>query len=851
MAPDDVTVEPAENPQIEIQEEMERSFLDYAMSVIVSRALPDVRDGLKPVHRRILYGMYAQGIRPDRPHRKCARVVGDVMGRYHPHGDSAIYDALARMAQNFSLRHILIDGHGNFGSPDPNDRPAAMRYTECRLSPLAMQMLTGIDEDTIDFIDTYDGEDTEPEVLPARFPNLLVNGSTGIAVGMATNIPPHNMGEVIDAAIHMLDNPTADADALMEFVKGPDFPTGAYILGRRGIQDAYRTGRGSVKMRAKAEVQEGKNGRTEIIVTEVPFQTSVEVIGTKIEELTKERRIDGISDVTNSSARGNQRLVVTLRRDANAQVILNQLYKLTPMQTSFGVNMLALDHGVPKLMTLPQVLKLYCDHQVEVVTRRTQFRLRKAQDRAHIVEGLLRAIDMLDEVISLIRGSADVETARFGLMAEPFAFSEIQANHILDMPLRRLTGLERQKLQDEYRDLLALITELESILADEDKLKSVIKTELTEIRDKFADERRSIITHDPGELDDLDLIDDEELVVTVSNDGYIKAMSPGVFREQGRGGKGIAGARLKDGDYVAHLLTTTAHAYLLFFSNRGRVYRIRGHEIPLMDRTARGLALVNLLQLDQGEQVQAIIDTRTYEEGAYLLFATRQGLIKKTRMSAYDSSLRAGLIAINLKDGDELVRVLQTNGANEILIVSANGKAIRFDESDVRPMGRAAAGVRGMRLSGDDAVVDCDVLRPGTEVLTVTSGGLGKRTPMDQFRIQGRGGQGIRAMSLRPDDRVVASFVVDETDQMMLVSSSGNLIRFPVADVSVQGRSARGVMVARVKEHESIVAAARVLDTIENLNDDEASSDSETPDSIGPSGPGTSETAEPGHEEQQ
>jgi DNA gyrase subunit A len=846
MAPDDVTVEPAENPQIEIQEEMERSFLDYAMSVIVSRALPDVRDGLKPVHRRILYGMYAQGIRPDRPHRKCARVVGDVMGRYHPHGDSAIYDALARMAQNFSLRHILIDGHGNFGSPDPNDRPAAMRYTECRLSPLAMQMLTGIDEDTIDFIDTYDGEDTEPEVLPARFPNLLVNGSTGIAVGMATNIPPHNMGEVIDAAIHMLDNPTADADALMEFVKGPDFPTGAYILGRRGIQDAYRTGRGSVKMRAKAEVQEGKNGRTEIIVTEVPFQTSVEVIGTKIEELTKERRIDGISDVTNSSARGNQRLVVTLRRDANAQV-----YKLTPMQTSFGVNMLALDHGVPKLMTLPQVLKLYCDHQVEVVTRRTQFRLRKAQDRAHIVEGLLRAIDMLDEVISLIRGSADVETARFGLMAEPFAFSEIQANHILDMPLRRLTGLERQKLQDEYRDLLALITELESILADEDKLKSVIKTELTEIRDKFADERRSIITHDPGELDDLDLIDDEELVVTVSNDGYIKAMSPGVFREQGRGGKGIAGARLKDGDYVAHLLTTTAHAYLLFFSNRGRVYRIRGHEIPLMDRTARGLALVNLLQLDQGEQVQAIIDTRTYEEGAYLLFATRQGLIKKTRMSAYDSSLRAGLIAINLKDGDELVRVLQTNGANEILIVSANGKAIRFDESDVRPMGRAAAGVRGMRLSGDDAVVDCDVLRPGTEVLTVTSGGLGKRTPMDQFRIQGRGGQGIRAMSLRPDDRVVASFVVDETDQMMLVSSSGNLIRFPVADVSVQGRSARGVMVARVKEHESIVAAARVLDTIENLNDDEASSDSETPDSIGPSGPGTSETAEPGHEEQQ
>src|SRR4051812_26920595 len=615
---------------IEIQEEMERSFLDYAMSVIVQRALPDARDGLKPVHRRILYGMYDLGARPDRPHMKCARVTGDVMGKYHPHGNSAIYDALARMAQPFSLRHPLIDGHGNFGSPD--DPPAAERYTECRLGALAMQMLAGIDEDTVDFDDNYSGEVQEPVVLPARFPNLLVNGSQGIAVGMATNIPPHNLGEVIDATIHLIDNPESTPEDLMHFVKGPDFPTGALIMGRSGILDAYRTGRGSIRMRAVAEIDEDAKGGQRIIVTEVPYQTSVEAIGSKIEELVRERRIDGIRDARNESSRAGTRLVIDLKRDANAQVVLNMLYKHTPMQTSFGVIMLALMDGAPKVLSLSQVLNAYVAHQINVVRRRTEYRLRKARDRAHIVEGLLKALDMLDEVIALIRGSADVDEARAGLMTAPFEFSEIQANHILDMPLRRLTGLERQKLIDEFAELSATIAELESILGDDVKLRTVIKTEMIEIRDKFGNDRRSIITYDPGDLDTLDLIDDDECVVTLSKGGYIKTVAADAFRRQGRGGRGVTGAKLRDEDYVEHLLTTTAHSYLLFFSTRGRVYRLRAHEIPMMERTARGTALVNLLALQPDEHIEAIIDTRTYEDGAYLFFATRRGTVKRTRM---------------------------------------------------------------------------------------------------------------------------------------------------------------------------------------------------------------------------
>lgn len=800
---------------IEIQEEMERSFLDYAMSVIVARALPDARDGLKPVHRRILYGMYDRGLRPDRSYSKCAQVVGHVMGHYHPHGDTAIYDALARMAQSFSLRHPLVDGHGNFGSPDPNDRPAAMRYTESRLAPLAMQMLAGIDEDTVDFADTYDGKTQEPAVLPARFPNLLVNGGGGIAVGMATNIPPHNLREVIDATVHLIDHPDATPDDLMHFVQGPDFPTGALIMGRAGILDAYRTGRGSVRMRAVAEIEEGARGDQRIVVTEVPYQTSVESIGSKIEELVRERRIEGIRDARNETSRAGTRLVIDLKRDANSQVVLNQLYKHTPMQTTFGVIMLALMDGAPKVLNLAEALNAYVAHQVVVVRRRTEYRLRRAKDRAHIVEGLLRALDMLDEVIALIRGSADVDAARAGLMADPFAFTEIQANHILDMPLRRLTGLERRKLAEEYAELAATIAELESILGDEVKLRGVIKTELAEIREKFGNDRRSRIAFDPGDLDVLDLIDDEEVVVTLSKGGYIKTVAADAFRRQGRGGRGVAGAKLRDDDYVEHLLMTTAHSYLLFFSNRGKVYRLRAHEIPMKERTARGTALVNLIALQPGERVQAVIDTRQYEEGRYLFFCTKKGVVKKTLMSEYDSSLRTGLIAVNLREDDELVRVVQTTGTDHIFMVSRDGMTIRFSEEDVRPMGRATSGVRGMKLKDEsDAVVGCDVAQDEAEILLVTKSGHGKRTKLERFNRQGRGGQGVRGIKVTAQrGEVVAAFMVRPDDEILVFSSAGNVIRMEARDISSQGRDATGVRLARVGAGESVVAVAPVLDS--------------------------------------
>ncbi len=1222
---------------IEIQEEMERSFLDYAMSVIVSRALPDPRDGLKPVHRRILYGMYDRGLRPERPYTKCAQVVGHVMGNYHPHGDTAIYDALARMAQSFSLRYPLVDGHGNFGSPDPNDRPAAMRYclagdvrirqasgatvaigevadaapssdldldlkvldrnadpvhtsryfhsgdhptrrlrtkegfeltgthnhpvlclesvvgvpmlmwrlleeiepgaivainrtpsaergllnerewqlaflagalvsegfasanragfsnldaayfrevvdaydalvggpryvyertiksgshiceldihnmdafaaspmselmghrsaekrvpsfvwnanaafkqaflqslfegdgscselarrsiqisystrskqlahevqllllelgvisrqvhyahgeikvvvtnrrdarlfasnvgfygakqekllrlletvpltsramskdhmpfmaayiradceshwldkkwlvkhnidrierwerdgdeimrhiasdevravvepivrsgyyfaevasvedagvrpvysicvdsddhsflangfvnhnTEARMAPLAMQLLAGIDEDTVEFIETYDGKTQEPAVLPARFPNLLVNGGGGIAVGMATNIPPHNLGEVVDATTHLLDHPDATPEDLMKFVLGPDFPTGALILGKAGIHDTYKTGRGSIKMRAVAEIEEGRKGEQRIVVTEVPYQTSVETIGNKIADLVQERKIEGIRDVRNESSRTGGRLVVELKRDGNAQVVLNQLYKHTPMQTSFGVIMLALVDGVPKVLNLAEALNFYVVHQVEVVTRRTEYRLRKARERSHIVEGLLKALDMLDEVIALIRGSDDVEEARAGLMAKPFEFSEVQANHILDMPLRRLTGLEHQKLRDEHEELQATIKELESILASDKKLRAVIKDELTEVREKFADKRRTEITFDSGDLDVLDLIEDEEVVVVLSHKGYIKTVAVDAFRKQGRGGRGVKGGNLRDEDYVEHLLMTTAHSYLLFFSNRGRVYRLRAHEIPMKERTARGTAVVNLIALGPDERIEAVIDTRTYEDGAYLFFATSKGMVKKTKMSEYDSSLRSGLIAINLRDDDELVRVLQTNGSDDIFMVSANGMTIRFSEDDVRPMGRATAGVRGMKLkSATDAVVGCAVARDDPVMLFVSSSGHGKRTKIDRFHSQGRGGQGVRGMKMTASrGRVVAAFTVSNDDEILVFSSGGNIIRMDAKDISSQGRDATGVRVARLAAGESAVAVAPVLEADE------------------------------------
>jgi DNA gyrase subunit A len=806
------TFDNANIEMVEIQEEMERSFLDYAMSVITARALPDARDGLKPVHRRILYAMYEAGTRPERKARKSSQTVGEVMGKYHPHGDAAIYDAMARMAQDFSLRYPLVDGHGNFGSPDPNDRPAAARYTEAKLAPLAMELIGEIDEETVDFVATYDGENQEPTVLPARFPNLLVNGGGGIAVGMATNIPPHNLREIIDATVHLIDHPGATVDDLMAIVTGPDFPTGALVLGREGIRDAHRTGRGSIKMRAVAEIEEAKTGQR-IVVTEVPYQTSVEVIGQKVAELVNERRIEGIRDVRNESSGDDRRLVIELKRDANANVVLNQLYKHTPMQTSFAANVLALVDGVPRTLSLLDALTHYRDHQVDVVRRRTEFRLRKARDRAHIVEGLVKALDMIDAIIALIRGAADVETARAGLVAEPFAFTEIQANYILDMQLRRLTQLEGQKLRDELAELQATIRELQAILDDEQKLLGVIKTELVALRDKYGDDRRTIITNDSGDIEDLDLIDDEEVVVVLTHKGYIKTVAADAFRRQGRGGRGVRGSRSRDDDHVEHLLMTTAHSYLLLFSNRGRVYRVRAHEIPMKERTARGIALVNLIPLAQDERVQAVIDTRTYEDALYLFFATRNGTVKKTKLTEYDSAIRNGLIAINLVNGDELVRVVQTTGGDDIVMVSERGQAIRFSESGVRSMGRATAGVRGMRLREGDHVVSCDVATPGAVMLFVSSSGHGKRTKLDHFNAQNRGGQGVRGMRVTASrGGVVAAFTVTDDDEILVFSSGGNIIRMFAKEISSQGRDATGVRVARVASGETVVAVAPVLE---------------------------------------
>jgi DNA gyrase subunit A len=794
---------------IEIQEEMERSFLEYAMSVIVSRALPDARDGLKPVHRRILYGMHDLGARPDRQRLKCARVTGDVMGKLHPHGEGAIYDALVRMAQDFTLRHPLIDGKGNFGSPD--HPPAAQRYTECRLAPLANQMLAGIEEDTVDFVDNYSGEFTEPSVLPSRFPNLLVNGSQGIAVGMATNIPPHNLGEVIDAVDHLLDHPEATPDDLMAFVKGPDFPTGALILGRSGIMDAYRTGRGSIRLRARAEIVEGKRGSS-IVVTELPYQASPAGILMKIKDLVDAKELDGIADLNDDSSGDQTRLTVKLKRDANANVVLNNLFKHTALQSSFPVNMVALVDGVPRTLNLAQVLTAYVEHQTDVITRRSRFRLRKAEARAHIVEGLLKALDLIDEIITLIRGSDDRDAARQGLMAEPFGFTEVQANHILDMTLSRLTRLGRSQLEDELAELRRTIADLQAILADEGRLRTVVKEELAEVRSTFATPRRAEIALDPGNIDDLELIDDEELVVTLSAKGYVKSVHAGAFRSQGRGGRGVQGTRLRDEDYVTHIVTTTAHAYLLFFSNRGRVYRLRAHEIPVKERTARGTAIVNLLPLAPDERIQAVIDTRDYETHRFLFFATRQGQVKKTKFTEYDSSLRSGLIAISLRGDDELVRVIPTNGGDAIFMVSRAGMTIRFAEDEVRAMGRAAAGVRGMRLRPDDEVVSCDVARDDADILMVTDAGYGKRTKLERFNSQARGGQGVKGIKLTARrGRVVAAFMVGLDDEIILIAAGGLVIRMPVRGITSQGRGATGVRVMDLPDGQAVAAVAPVL----------------------------------------
>jgi len=795
---------------IEINLEMERSFLEYSMSVIVSRALPDVRDGLKPVHRRILYSMFDQGLRPDRPHTKCAKVVGEVMGTYHPHGDSAIYDALVRMVQEFSLRHPLISGHGNFGGTGPDDGAAAMRYTECRLAPLALEMLDSIDEETVDFEPNYDNSTMQPTVLPSRFPNLLVNGSQGIAVGMATKIPPHNLGEVIDATLHLLANPSATPDDLMAFVKGPDFPTGAQILGRQGILDAYRTGRGSIKMRAVAEIEESGN-TVEIVVTEFPYEVSVESIEQKIHDLVESRDIEGISKVNNSSAGKKPRLVITLKRDANANVVLNKLYKNTSLQTTFAVNMLALVDGVPRTLNIQQALTHYIAHQVEVVTRRTQFRLRKAEARAHIVEGLLKAIDMLDAVIAAIRGSDDRPAARLALMSAPFDFSEEQANHILDMTLGRLTRLGRTELEEEMAKLRETIAYLQSILADDVKLRAVIAEEITALRDKFANERRTQVVNDPGELGVEDLIQDEDIVITMTQAGYIKSVAAGAFRVQGRGGRGIQGAKLKDEDFVDQIVHTTTHEYVLLFSNRGRVFRLRGHEIPMKERTAKGTAVVNLLNLAPNERIQAIVTTKDFPQDKFLVFATANGTVKKTAFSEYDKSRREGWIAINLRDGDEVVRVVATAGDDDLMVVTYRGMAIRFTEREVREMGRDATGVRGIRLKDDDKAISLDVVRDDADLMLITDTGFGKRVKVERFNRQGRGGQGVRAIKLSAARGfVVAASMASLRDEVLLASSGGVLIRTPVKEISSQGRDATGVRVMNLDDGHTVATAAVV-----------------------------------------
>jgi DNA gyrase subunit A len=805
---------PAEGvPQIEITDEMEQSFVDYAMSVIVSRALPDVRDGLKPVQRRIIYSMFENNITAGSAHRKCSKVVGDVMGNYHPHGDTAIYDALVRMGQDFSMRHLLIDPQGNFGSID--DPPGAARYTECRLTKLSNHLLEGIREDTVDFEDNYSGEMQQPAVLPARFPNLLVNGSQGIAVGMATNIPPHNLNEIIDACTHVIDNPDATTEELLGFVKGPDFPTGGFIVGVGGIRDALTTGRGSVKIRAVCDVQEIRKGRTAIIATELPYQVSMERIIAKIKELVDNKRLEGIAEVRNeSSDRVGTRLVIELKSTAVPQVVLNQLFKNTPLQDSFGYNMVSLVDGVPRTLDLAEMIGYYLDHQMEVVERRTRFRLEEAQARAHILEGLIIAVDNIDEVIKIIRGSADTADARANLIAR-FELSEIQANAVLDMPLRRLTALEVDKLRTELAELHDVIAELEAILADPKRRWAIIRDELTDIKEKYGENRRSRVIPDEGDLSLEDLIADDELIVTVSASGYIKSVPASTYKTQGRGGRGVKAAEVQETDVIQHLVHTTAHAYLLFFTNKGLVHRLKAHAIPRQSRIAKGVLAQSVLPLEPEERVQAIIDTRDYETGRYLVMVTKQGVAKKTEFKEYDSRNQT-LVAIKLVDGDELVSVRTTNGENDVLIFTKEGMGIRFKEADLRSMGRGTQGVRGIRLRDGDQVVAAVSNVDGEEVLLVTSAGYGKRTAISEFRRQTRGGIGLKAFKLtRIRGNLVGARAVTKDDDVFLISSAGIGIRTPVGTISRQKRDSTGVRVIHVGDGNELSALAIVSDEVE------------------------------------
>jgi DNA gyrase subunit A len=796
---------------IALEDEIQRSYLDYAMSVIVGRALPDVRDGLKPVQRRILWSMLESGLRPDRPHRKSVAAVGDVLKKYHPHGDSSVYDALVRMAQPWVMRAPLIDGHGNFGSVD-GDPPAAMRYTEARLAPMAMELLRDIEKETVDFFPNFDGYEQEPVPLPSRIPNLLVNGAAGIAVGMATNIPPHNLGEVIDAVVHTIDNPDATPAELMKFVKGPDFPTGATLMGRGGIRDAYETGRGSLKVRGVATVEEGSQGRSNIVITELPYQVNKARMAEKIGELVKTSKLKDVVDVRDESNREGMRLVIVCKRGANPQVVLNQLYKQTQLQESFGVIMLALVDGIPRTLNLAETIGYYVDHQVDVVTRRTQYDLRKAEERDHIVQGLLIALDHLDEVIKIIRGSADAEEARTKLMKK-FKLSEVQANHILDMPLRRLTRLAREELEKEHAELLDRIKYFDSLLKDPKKLRGVIKDELGEIRKKHANPRRTAIKADEGEIDVEDLIAEEDVALTFTRAGYVKRMAIDTFRRQGRGGKGVKGANLKEEDVVANVFTTTTHHWLLFFTTRGKVYRVKVHEVPDSSRTARGVYAANLpgVAISGDEKISAVLDLKEYEEGRYLLFATRKGMVKKTPLPEYDSP-RTGLAAINLKNGDELIDVKLTTGGSDVFLVSRKGQAIRFREGLARPMGRATAGVIGMRLADDDDVISLGLSTDGEEMISVSQQGYGKRSPLKDYPIKGRGGKGVIGHQLTRKTGLLAGAFIGSKDQdMFVISSSGVVIRVPASDIRRVGRSSQGVRTMRVEESAHVVAIAPVV----------------------------------------
>ncbi|MBV7505015.1 DNA gyrase subunit A [Bacillus sp. sid0103] len=815
--------------EINISKEMKTSFLDYAMSVIVSRALPDVRDGLKPVHRRILYAMHDLGMHSDKPYKKSARIVGDVIGKYHPHGDSAVYETMVRMAQDFNYRYMLVDGHGNFGSVD-GDGAAAMRYTESRMSKISMELLRDINKDTIDYQDNYDGEEKEPVVLPARFPNLLVNGTTGIAVGMATNIPPHQLGEVIDGVLALSRDPEISTQELMEIIPGPDFPTGGIILGRSGIRKAYETGRGSITVRAKVKIEQKANGKETIIVKELPYQVNKAKLVEKIAELARDKKVEGITDLRDESDRKGMRVVIEVRKDANANVLLNNLYKHTALQTSFGINTLALVNGHPKVLTLKQCLVHYLDHQKVVIRRRTEFELRKAEARAHILEGLRIALDHLDEVINLIRSSQTTDIAREGLMTT-FSLSEKQAQAILDMRLQRLTGLEREKIEEEYQNLVKLIAELKAILADEEKVLEIIREELTEIKERFNDTRRTeIVTGGIENIEDEDLIPRENIVISLTHNGYVKRLPVSTYRAQRRGGRGIQGMGTNEDDFVEHLITTSTHDTILFFTNKGKVYRSKGYEIPEFSRTAKGIPIINLLGIEKGEWVNAIIPVEEFVDDWFLFFTTKEGVSKRSPLTSFAHIRNNGLIALSLREGDELISARLTDGSKDIIIGTKKGMLIRFPETDVRSMGRTATGVKGISLDSDDEVVGMEVLEEDNDVLIVTKNGYGKRTTASEYRIQGRGGKGIKTCHVtEKNGKLVSMRAVTGNEDLMLITTGGVLIRMDVGGISKMGRNTQGVKLISMKESEDefVATVAKVEKEEEEENLDNHSSDVE------------------------